>query len=267
VVSAYGADLTMLPATQPVWRRRYRELFADVSAVLCEGPHMGQTAVALGCPRDRVRIHPLGVDLRRIPFRPRTRQWGEPLRVLMACSFREKKGMTYGIEALALLRRQGVDLELTIVGGLTRERDAQELERIEDALAHLRAPVHRLGFLSHGALLDEAFRHHLFLSPSVTAADGDAEGGAPVTIIEMAASGMPVASTRHCDIPAVLGAENRALLVEERDVPALAAALQTLAEGDWYELVRANRALIERNHDLHNQSARLERLYREVAAE
>ncbi len=44
-------------------------------------------------------------------------------------------------------------------------------------------------------------RHHLFLSPSVTAPDGDSEGGAPVSIIEAAATGMPVVSTTHCDIP------------------------------------------------------------------
>lgn len=50
-------------------------------------------------------------------------------------------------------------------------------------------------------LLDEIARHHVFLSPSVTAPDGDSEGGAPVTIIEAAASGMPVVNSTHCATP------------------------------------------------------------------
>jgi colanic acid/amylovoran biosynthesis glycosyltransferase len=266
VVSAYGADLTMLPTIEPVWRRRYRELFAGVSALLCEGPQMAESAVALGCPRERVRIHSLGVDLLRIPFRPRKRESGEPLRVLMASSFREKKGIPYGIEALTLLRRNGIDVELTLVGDVTRDRDETEWLRIHAALARFNRTVRLRGFMSSGALLEESLRHHVFLSPSLTASDGDAEGGAPVTVIEMAASGMPVVATTHCDIPSVLGAPNQKLLVPERDPQALARALYALTKSEWCELVSANRALVERNHDLVRQSARLEQLYREAVS-
>jgi colanic acid/amylovoran biosynthesis glycosyltransferase len=266
VVSAYGADLTMLPTLEPVWGRRYHELFAGVSALLCEGPQMAETAVALGCPTERVRVHSLGVDLLRIPFRPRTRESGEPLRVLMAGSFREKKGIPYGIEALTLLQRSGIEVELTLVGNVTRDRDEAEWLRIHAALSGFSQTARLLGFMSSGALLEESLRHHVFLSPSVTASDGDAEGGAPVTVIEMAASGMPVVATTHCDIPNVLGEPNRKLLVPERDPQALAGALEALTKHEWCELVSANRVLVERNHDLVRQSARLEQLYREAVS-
>jgi colanic acid/amylovoran biosynthesis glycosyltransferase len=266
VVSVYGADLTMLPTVEPVWRRRYRELFAGVSALLCEGPQMAETALALGCPAESVRVHSLGVDLLRIPFRPRIREADEPLRVLMASSFREKKGIPYGIEALTLLRKSGIDVELTIVGDVTRDRDEAERLRIHAALTRFSGTARLLGFISSAALLEESLRHHVFLSPSVTASDGDAEGGAPVTVIEMAASGMPVVATTHCDIPNVLGEPNRKLLVPERDPRALADALEALADSEWRELVLANRALVERNHDLARQSGRLEQLYREAVS-
>jgi colanic acid/amylovoran biosynthesis glycosyltransferase len=266
VVSAYGADLTMLPTVEPVWRGRYRELFAGVGALLCEGPHMAGTAIALGCPAERVRVHSLGIDLARIPFRPRRWKAGEPLRVLMASSFREKKGIPYGIEALTLLRRRGIDVELTIVGAVTRDRDDAERLRINAALARFGRTARLLGLVSGSALREESLRSHVFLSPSVTASDGDAEGGAPVTVIEMAASGMPVVATTHCDIPNVLGEPNRMFLVPERDPQAIADALGALTESNWDELVLANRALVERNHDLVRQSARLEQLYREVVS-
>src|SRR5690606_39794503 len=61
-----------------------------------------------------------------------------------------------------------------------------------------------LGYQPWRALMDAAYRHHVFLSPSITASDGDTEGGAPVGLIEMAATGMPVISSRHADIPEVI---------------------------------------------------------------
>ena len=61
-----------------------------------------------------------------------------------------------------------------------------------------------LGYVSRETLREEAYEHDVFLAPSVTASNGDTEGGAPVAIIEMSASGMPIVSTNHCDIPSVV---------------------------------------------------------------
>ncbi|MDN5836670.1 MAG: glycosyltransferase, partial [Nitrosospira sp.] len=60
VVTFYGRDVNMLPAQEPIWRRRYRELFASAHLFLCEGPHMVSQLIALGCPAERVRLHHLG---------------------------------------------------------------------------------------------------------------------------------------------------------------------------------------------------------------
>jgi colanic acid/amylovoran biosynthesis glycosyltransferase len=82
----------------------------------------------------------------------------------------------------------------------------------------------------------------------------------------MAASGMPIVSTTHCDIPSVLAKPNRQLLVAERDTEGLAVALENLLELDWGPLVTANRARIEERHDARTQALELVRLYRELAA-
>jgi len=81
--------------------------------------------------------------------------------------------------------------------------------------------VRMLGYQSYKMLFEEVYMHHIFLSPSVTAKDGDAEGGAPVTIIEMAASEIPIISTKHCDIPGVILDGKTGLLAEKRDVDGL----------------------------------------------
>jgi colanic acid/amylovoran biosynthesis glycosyltransferase len=263
VVSFYGLDVGRLPSEDAGWRRRYRDLFDEAAAVLCEGPHMAADIAALGCPPERLRVHRLGVDLSRLPpFRPRGWTGDRPLRVLLAGSFREKKGLPDAMDALGLLLAGGLDVEATVIGD-AGPGDGGEKRRILAAIDRngLAERVRLLGFRPHAALLAEAEAHDVFLSPSVTAADGDREGGAPVTIIEMAALGMPVLSTTHGDIPWVLGEPNRALLVPERDPRALATACLRLLDSDWAAIARANRDLVERELDCVLQGERLAEVY------
>ncbi|MEW6582624.1 MAG: glycosyltransferase [Actinomycetota bacterium] len=268
VVSFYGVDLTQFPRSE-LWRRRYAELFAGADAILCEGPHMAGTLTDLGCPADRVRVHRLGVSVDRIPFRPRRRLPGEPLRVLVAATFREKKGIPDALACLAILAAGGVDCVATVIGDAHGPADAAEKERILAAAAApaLEGRVRFLGFQPPSRLMEEAYRHHVFLAPSVTARGGDAEGGAPMSVIEMAASGMPIVSTTHCDIPNVLAEPNRRLLAPERDPAALADVVRALAGSEWDGLTRANRDFIERAFDVRVQADGLARIYTEVAAD
>lgn len=271
VVTFYGVDVNYLPVQQPRWRRRYRDLFDGASMVLCEGSHMAQCVVELGCPAEKVRVHHLGVRLDRIPFRPTPWQPGEPLRVLMAASFHEKKGLPYAMQALGRLRqRVEVPLEVTLIGDASsqahsREEKARILQAMDDHALH--DVVQMLGFQPYDRLLEEAYRHHLFLSPSVTAESGDTEGGAPVTLIEMAALGTLVVSTTHCDIPEVVRDGETGLLAPERDVAALVEHMAWLLDHPeaWAPMMEAARRHVEAEYSAAVQGERLARLYSEVA--
>jgi colanic acid/amylovoran biosynthesis glycosyltransferase len=152
-----------------------------------------------------------------------------------------------------------------VIGDATRERRSQrEKRRILRVLGECDlGRVRLLGFQPRERLLQEARAHHLFVSPSLVAADGDAEGGAPIGLLEMAASGMPVVSTRHCDIPEALGPAYADRLAPERDVPALVALLERWLAGpeQWEEVTRACRRHLEREYELAIQSRRLAALY------
>ncbi|HEX5435624.1 MAG TPA: glycosyltransferase [Gemmatimonadaceae bacterium] len=270
VVTFYGYDVNQLPSTNPRWRSRYAELFQLADVVLCEGPHMRECIMRLGCPDEKVRVHRLGIALEELAFRPRRWMPGEPLRVLLAGSFREKKGLPYALDALGQFQCE-VPVEVTLIGDATdAPRDQAEKQRILEAITRsgLKDRVRRLGYQPHATLLEEAYRHHVFLSPSIVAADGDTEGGAPVTIIEMAATGMPVVSTTHCDIPQIIRDGETGYLAAERDVAGLVASLRKLTDEpeSWTPLVKRARTHIEAGFSAVRQGRELARLYDELAA-
>ena len=269
VVTFYGYDVNYLPLADRRWAERYRELFERVDRVLCEGPHMAKCIVALGCPESKVRVHHLGVRLDSIAFQPRSWAPGETLRVLIAASFKEKKGIPYALEALGRLQHQ-VDLAITIIGDADPESSGSVEEKrviLEVIAQHaLGGKTRLLGYQPLSVLLAEARRNHVFLSPSVTASSGDTEGGAPVSIIEMAASGMPIVSTVHCDIPEVIEHGVTGLLAPERDVDALVAHLSWLIRHPerWPAMLAAARASLEARYDATIQGQKLAALYREL---
>lgn len=265
VVTFYGYDISRLPCSFPKWKQRYRDLFASGHLFLCEGPHMRDALVNLGCPPDKVKVHHLGIQLDRIPFKRREWTPADPLRVLIAGSFFEKKGIPYALEALGRIAKK-VKLEVTIIGDASEQKTSQkEKEKILSTIVKqsLAGCTTLLGYQPHTVMLRHAYKNHIFLSPSVTSRDGDTEGGAPVSIIEMSASGMPVVSSLHCDIPNVVIDGVSGLLARERDVDDLEAKLNALLDSaeSWPAMGEAGRRRIEAEFSAVIQGGRLADLY------
>ena len=265
VTTFYGHDASMM-AMDRVWRQRYRELWARCDRFLAEGNHMKETLVQLGCSPDRITVQRLGVDLDKIGFIPRRPAADRPVRLLFAGTFRDKKGLTYCLEAFARVARKHANVELSIIGDAGRSRrEIDYKKQVTDAIARhaIADRVTMLGFLDYPDFIEEAKHHDIFLSHSVVGSDGETEGGAPVTLIEMSGYGMPVISSLHCDIPEVILDGTSGLLVPERDVDALTDRIEYLVTHPdvWEGMGRAGRAHIEQEYDAVKQAAKLERIY------
>ena len=268
VVTFYGYDVAHIPDSDPVWRERYRDLFQRVDAVLCEGPHMAREIVGLGCPPAKVCVHHLGVDISKIGYLPKRWQPGEVLRVLIAATFVDKKGIPDALEALGRWQHQQ-EVQITIIGDAYDNPVSQaEKQRILETIdRHSLGPrVKLLGFQPHAALFQEAAQHHIFLSPSRVGAGKSTEGGAPVTIVEMMAAGILCVSTTHCDIPNVIQHGVTGLLSPEGDVDALGTSLQWLVANPqaWDGMIRAARDRVEGQFNATVQGQRLSAIYAAV---
>lgn len=274
IVTFYGIDANGLPKTQPVWKKRYKELFAKIDGVLCEGPFLGSTIAKLGCPAEKIKVHHLGIELDRIPYQPREWNANSPLKILMVGRFAEKKGFSYALEAIGRFSQKNLlKVEITIIGDAHPKSAEQvnEKRKIISLLDQYKLHQHTrmLGFQPYKNIFEEAYQSHIFLSPSVIANNGDSEGGAPVTIIEMAASGMMIISTNHCDIPEVVIHNQTGLLAPEREVDALVDHLDWVAMNptEWRKMLDAGRVHIEKNYSASVQGIKLFDIYHKLISE
>jgi colanic acid/amylovoran biosynthesis glycosyltransferase len=258
VTSFYGRDATVLPR-KAYWRMLYRKLFREGDLFLAEGTHMAGTLAEIGAPTDRIRVIHLGVDLERIPFGERRPAADGKIVGLIAASFREKKGIPYALEAMARVAPRWPGLVLRIIGdGPMRSEIETRVSRSD-----LAGRVELLGSRDFGAYLNELRNAHFLMAPSVTAADGDTEGGAPVCLLDAQASGLPILATTHCDIPEATVPGKSALLSPERDVDGMAGHLEHLLAHpqEWPAMGRAGRAHTEAEYDIRRQGERMAAIY------
>lgn len=265
IITFYGYDVNQLPLQKPIWKKRYKEMFSKADFFLCEGSFMAQSLINLGCDKNKVIIQHLGVDIERIVYKPRVWKQGEVLKILISSGFREKKGIPYALRAIAKISND-FPIEVTIIGDAINMPSSCKEKKVILATINtlnLDKKITLLGFQPHEVVLEEAYNNHIFLSPSITAADGDSEGGAPVSIIEMIATGMIVISTSHCDIPEVVNYPDDNWLVNERDVDALVIRLQWLIDNPekWGEFQDKGREYIEKEYDTKKQGKKLTDIY------
>lgn len=226
VTSFYGQDVSLagsrdllLPAYWPYALQR-RRLFRRGDRFLVLSRHMGAALAAQGCPPAKIRVVPLGVPLERFAGPRPERPADAPLVVLMVGREVEKKGFDDGLRACARLHAAGVAVDVRVLG--TGDALQPALRRLAD---ELRLPVTWMAPSSDVARAMAAA--DVLLVPSRTAANGDQEG-TPTVICEGSAAGLPVVSTLHAGIPEQVEHGRSGLLVPERDVAGLAAALHEL---------------------------------------
>lgn len=261
VTTFYGVDASRLLRT-PGMQEALKRLFLEGDLFLALGEDMARRLRAAGCPAEKVRIQHLGVDVEQIAFRPRGWPGNSERVALLTCGrLVEKKGVLDAIEAFARLADRWKNLDFRIVGGgPLRPAVEQAVRRM-----NLQDRVVLRGALPHAEALEEMQKAHLFLLPSLTASDGDMEG-TPTVLLEAQASGVPVVSTYHADIPEVVLDGETGFLVPERDSRALAGRLDHLLRHPdiWPDVGQAGRRHIEQHYNIHREVPKLEAIYSDL---
>jgi glycosyltransferase involved in cell wall biosynthesis len=252
VVTAHGTDLT-LGAESPVWRPLLSAVFRRADLVNVVSEPMRWLAADLGVPDEKLLVLTPGVELERFCLRPRPPLDGRPVRIICTRRLDPECDPLTILHALAILKRRGIDFEMTFAGDGALRRRA---ERLAGELGLSKA-VWFAGAVPHESLPGLLVRHDVYLAASQ-------RDGTSLSLLEAMASGLyPIVSAiqaNHSWVEDGVGGS----LFEPGDPRELADRVAGFLQHpeSWEGAARVNRARVEASGDRRANMDRLERAYR-----
>ena len=258
----YGYDFSMY--IKQFGERVYDPLFERCDMVFVLSEKMKNELTRLGCSKQKVSVHRLGIDMNKFRFLPRQPGNDGKLCLLTIARLVEKKGVEYGIQAVKKAIQIYPQIEYKIVGDGPLK---SVLESLINKLG-VKGKIRLLGWKRQEEIVKLLRNTNILLAPSVTAKDGDQEG-TPTVLIEALARGLPVLSTHHSGIPEVVEDGKSGFLAPERDVDILTEKLIYLIEHPeiWQDMGRAGRAYVEKYYDIYKLNNRLVEIYQRLLEE
>ena len=231
VVSLHGSDMYVAERFLPA-RLAARAAFARAGVITACSEDLGRRATAVGADPARLQLVRYGVDVTR--FRPdaATRtgrrnslgiQPDVPL-IFAVGRLVRKKGFEYLIDAMP-----AVTAERPAVLAIAGEGDLSAELRARAARSAAGECVRFLGNLSQDQVADYLAAADVAVVPSVRDDAGNVDG-LPNVVLEALASGTPLVTTPAGGIGTVVSHERTALIIPERDVTALSAAIRRLLD-------------------------------------
>ena len=261
VVTFYGYDISALPKRKK-YRKRYKILFEKADLFLLEGSNMALELEKLGCPKEKIKVFHLGVDISKIPFRERNIAENEAINLLFVATLTEKKGCEYLIRAYAKVLEKYSAVRLKIIGQGELKEQLLDLAKSLNVFDKIQFE----DYIPYSQFVTELNKADIFISPSVTAKNGNTEGGAPVSLIDAQAAGLAIISSFHADIPEVVRHGETGLLAEEKDYNTLAEHIDFFIKNpEQIKIFGKNgRQHIEQEYNILLQGEKLGKIYDEV---
>jgi colanic acid/amylovoran biosynthesis glycosyltransferase len=223
VVTYHGGDATkdkhyrrrLLPT---IYQRRLESLKREAAMIICVSDFIRLRLLDRGFPADKLKVIRYGIEMM-------AGETAGPIvepYALFVGRFVEKKGITYLLDAMRLLRAEGRMLPLVLIG------DGPLSEPLRAAAADL-GDIRFLGWQDQAAVRGWMRGALALCVPSVTARAGDAEG-LPNVVLEAMAAATPVIGARSAGIAEAVEDQVTGLLVPPADPAALARALARLID-------------------------------------
>jgi colanic acid/amylovoran biosynthesis glycosyltransferase len=252
--SAHGADIQETDQTLLAGKVRSAE------RVVCVSDYGRSQLMAIVEPEQwqKISVVHCGIDTDTFPLRRSESRSGRPLRILNVGRLVPVKGQAVLLEALASVRRRGLDVTLTIVG------DGPLRDSLRDLARDL--GVENIVEFTGSVGQDDIAAHYrgadLFCLPSL-------REGVPVVLMEAMATGVPVIASRIMGIPELVEHDVTGLLVPPGRADALADAIARLAGDDDLcdRLVSAGRGRIAAEYEVHGCARQLASVLADATAD
>lgn len=245
VTAFHGFDISLYLRQEGV--DVYKRLFDAGDLFLPVSEYWKRRLIEIGCPEEKIVVHKMGVDCTKFRYSPRSIGSDGQIRLVSIARLVEKKGLEYGIRAVARLMTDYKNIQYTIIGDGPLKESLQKII-VESGFGDR---IELIGWREQEEIIGFFEKAHILLAPSVTSVSGDQEG-IPVALIEANAMGLPVISTRHSGIPELVRDGASGFLVPEKDENAIYDRLKYLVDhpGLWPDIGSNGRKTVEANHDI-----------------
>lgn len=261
IVHCAGTDITTAAARPAAYQKALRDVLQTAYHVNCGSEFLVRTALALGAPPEKTSVHYLGVDV-PASLASHVREGGAPT-ILAVSRLHPVKGLSYTIEAFALVARSTPDVTLEIIGG--GPELAQLKSRAEDL--GVAGRVNFRGELPRVQVFEAMARADVFVQHNVRLANGaeEALGG---SLLEASARGLPVVATSSGGVPEAVVHGITGLLSPPMDTRAMAENLQALLDSSSlrHRLGSAGREFVASHHNSDHQTKLLAQQLRSAAS-
>ena len=235
VVHFHGFDATQKKVLDN-YGDAYKRLFRDAAGIIAVSTDMKNKLVSLGAPEEKIALIPYGIDLKK--FNP-SYQKNQRAFFLAVGRFIAKKSPQSTIQAFAKAMKSEKEAKLVMIG--------QKSGLYEDCVnlvqgLHMENDVLFTGVKMPGEIVQYMQDANVFVQHSVTAANGDMEG-TPNTVLEAAACGLPVVSTKHGGIKEAVIDGTTGFLVDEHDTETMAKYMRQLVEQPILAIEMAGRGV------------------------
>ena len=201
-----------------------REMVRESEFTVCVSD-FSRDLLCKACPGNDAKVMRIYNGIELDDFPAAQPEHGGKLRLVSIGRLIEFKGFQHLVNAAALLKARGLDLEVRIIGeGPWRGELEPHIEG-----AGLQDCIHLLGVRSQQQIKRELAEAHAFVLPSIVDRKG-ASDILPTVITEAMACRLPVVSTKLAGIPEMVADGGTGLLVEPKDDRALADAIEKLAQ-------------------------------------
>ncbi len=232
-------------------RRRLAEQFDRIVTISSYNKEYLEETIGVTTPIGVVRM---GINPNKFtPIREAV-----PHRILTVARFVEKKGIRYGIDAIAEVSKTHPEIEYHIIGGGPLQ-DSFETQIKKHSLENT---VKILGRVSDKKLITELDQAAMFLLPCVVAQNGDRDG-IPVSIMEAMAMGAVPISTTVSGIPELITNGDNGYLASPSNTSELAKAIKTMLSNPALrmQLTSAAQQTIMNSHTIQSQVDGIESIF------
>jgi len=256
VVSLRGADITKNEVKNNPYI--YQKLFKESDLFLPVCDYFKHIAVQLGCPAEKIIVHHSAINCSQFFFRERKKKENETIQLVSVCRLVEKKGLNFALEALTKVIKKHKNIHFTIVG---RGRLRARLEELAKKW-HIADKVTFFGWATHEQVVNILNKSHIFLLPSIRAANGDEEGIANALKEAMATGLIPI-GTWHAGTPELITDGVSGFLVPQKNSAALADKINYIIEHPniWKSIGLAAHKKIESEFEIKQSIKDLENIF------